>query len=72
MSVKGTLMQKILQYIRLHIKNSITQIAHYNTFHFLRYALFKYAKCLFTNIQKQYSTLKSSLIFKKNTNFTGE
>ena len=72
MSVKGTLMQKILQYIRLHIKNSITQIAHYNTFHFLRYALFKYAKCLFTNIQKQYSTLKSNLLFKKNTNFTGE
>ena len=31
---------KILQYIRLHIKNSITQIAHYNTFHFLRCALY--------------------------------
>ena len=41
---------KILQYIRLHIKNSITQIAHYNTFHFLWYVHFIYAKCLFTNI----------------------
>ena len=33
---------KILQYIRLHIKNSITP---YNTFHFFRYAHFTYAKC---------------------------
>ena len=33
-------------------KNSITQIAHHNTFHFLRYVHFSYAKCLFTNIQK--------------------
>ena len=63
---------KILQYIRLHIKNSITQIAHYNTFHFLRYAHFRFAKFLFTNIQKQKNTSKSSLRFKKNTNFTSE
>ena len=34
-------------------KNRIMQIAHYNTFHFLRYAHFRFAKCLFTNIQKQ-------------------
>ena len=48
------------------------QIAHYNTFHFLRYAHFRFAKCLFTNIKKQKNTLKSSLHFKKNTKFTGE
>ena len=29
---------KILQYVHLHIKNNTTQIVHYNTFHFLRYA----------------------------------
>ena len=27
---------------------------------------------MFTNLQKQSNTLKSSLLFKKNTNFTGE
>ena len=27
---------------------------------------------MFTNIQKQQNTLKSRLIFKKNTKFTGE
>ena len=32
----------------------------------------KFAKCLFTNIQKQQNKLKISLLFKKNTNFTGE
>ena len=30
------------------------------------------AKCLFTNIQKQWNNLKNRLIFKKNTKFTGE
>ena len=34
-------------------KNRIMQIALYNTFYFLRYANFRFAKCLFTNIQKQ-------------------
>ena len=34
--------------------------------------LLRYAKCLFTNIQKQENTLKSSLLFKKNTNFTDQ
>ena len=53
-------------------KNRIMQIAHYKTFHFLRFAHFKSTKCLFTNIQKQQNTLKSSLLFKKNTNFTGK
>ena len=37
---------KILQYIRFRIKNSITQIAHYNTFHSLIYA-----KCVFSNTE---------------------
>ena len=44
---------KILQYIRPHIKNSITQIAQYNAFPFLRYALFRYAKYLYIDIHKQ-------------------
>ena len=30
----------------------------------------RYVKCLFTNIQKQYNMFKTSLIFKKFTNFT--
>ena len=29
-------------------------------------------RCLFTGMQKQYIILKSSLLFKKNANFTGE
>ena len=56
---------KTLQYIRLHKKNSTTQISHYNTFHFLRYVHFSYAKYLFGNIQKQQNTLKSSLLLRK-------
>ena len=51
---------KLLLFIRLHIKNSNTQIVQSNTFHFLRYA-----KCVFTNIQKQLNTVKSILLFKK-------
>ena len=54
---------KILQQNGLHIKDSTTQIAHYNTFHFLRYAHFRSAKYLFTNIQKQKNMLKSTLLF---------
>ena len=46
---------KILQYVRLHIKNSVTQVVHCKIFHFLRYAHFRYAKCLFAKIQKQYA-----------------
>ena len=73
-NIKGALnaYMKILQYVHFYIKNRITHIAHCNIFHFLRYAHFKYAKCLFTNIQKQQNTLKSTLLFKKSTNFTGE
>ena len=59
---------KIFQYIHLHIKNSTTRIPHYNIFHVLRYAHFRYAKCLFTNIQEQWNTTKSSLLFKKRVN----
>ena len=36
-------------YDHLHTKN-LMQIAHYNTFHFLRYVHLIYAKSLFTNI----------------------
>ena len=58
-------------YSSLH-KNRIIQIAHYNTFHFLRYAHFRFARYLFTSIQNQQNTLKTSLLFKKSTKFTGE
>ena len=34
-------------------ENNMPKILHNNTFHFLRYAHMIYAKCLFTNIQKQ-------------------
>ena len=61
-----------MKYIYLHIKSSTTQIAHYNTFYFLRYVHFRYVECLFSNIQKQYNTLKSSLFFEKNINFPGK
>ena len=44
---------KILWFIRFHLENSIMQISHHNTFHFEKYGHFRYAKCLFTNIQKQ-------------------
>ena len=57
---------KIVQYIRLHVKNSVTQIAHYHKFLFLRYAYLRYAKCLET-----IEYLKN-LLSKKNTNFAGE
>ena len=63
---------KILLFIRLHIKNSNTQVVHSNTLHFLRYADFRYAKSVFTNIQKQSNTLKNILLFLKNTNFADE
>ena len=56
---------KILQYIRLHIKNNITQITHFRTFHFLRCAHFRYAKCSFTNTQKQQNTLKVVYFLRK-------
>ena len=39
---------KILQYIRLHIKNSITQTAHYNTFYVWDMRTLDHAKRLFT------------------------
>ena len=38
----------------------------------MSFSLVKVAKFLFTNIQKQQHTLKSSLLFKKNANFTGD
>ena len=62
---------KICQYLLLYIKNNMPKVLHYNTFYFLRYAHPRCVKCLFTNIHKQWNTLKS-LIFKKNTKFTGK
>ena len=52
--------------IGLYVKNGITDIAHYNIFHFFHFFhfwYFRFAKCMFTNIQKQLNLLKSSLLF---------
>ena len=38
------------------------------TIYFLRCTHPRYMKCLFTNTRKQWNMLKSSLLFKKNTN----
>ena len=46
-------------------KKSITQVAYYNTFHFLRNMHFRCAKCLFTNIQKQKNTLKVACVLRE-------
>ena len=53
-------------------ENNVLKISHENTFYFLRYALVRYVKCLFTNIQKQQNMLKISLLFKKFTNVMGK
>ena len=53
-------------------KTNMLKIWHYKTIYFLRYMHPKYMKCLFTNIQKQQNMLKTSLLFKKNANFTGK
>ena len=47
------------------------KVLHYKTVDFLRYTHPKYMKCLFTNIEK-WNMLKSSILFKKNRNFTGK
>ena len=48
------------------------KVSHYNSIYFLSYAHLKYMICLFTNISKQQNMLKSSLLIKKKTNFTGK
>ena len=53
-------------------KNNSLKISHSIYKEFSSYIPVKFAKCLFTNIQTQYNMLKISLLFKKNTNFTGE
>ena len=58
---------KILQYIRLHIKNSITQIAYYNTFHVLGYARFRIAKCfVFKHTETIEHVKKYPTFYEKN------
>ena len=46
-------------------KNSTTKIAHCNTFHFSRYAHFRLAKCLFTNIEYQVAYFLEKLQIKR-------
>ena len=41
------------------------KVLHCNTVYILRYTHPRYMKCLFTNIQKQLNTLKSSLVLRK-------
>ena len=53
-------------------KNNLPKVQYCNRICFLNYAHQKYMKCLFTNIQKQQNMLKISLIFQKNTFFTGK
>ena len=53
-------------------KNNMPRVSQYNCIYFLSYAHPRYMKCLFINIQKQQNMLKSNLLFKKNTNFTGK
>ena len=48
------------------------KVSHHDTVYFLRYTQPRYMKCLITNIQKQWNMLKSSLLFKKNTDFMGK
>ena len=53
-------------------KNDILKISHSQSWGFTSYIPVKFAKCLFTNIPKQKNTLKTFLLFKKNTNFMAE
>ena len=52
-------------------KINMPKVSRYNIVHFSRYTHTRYMTCLLTNIQKQKNMLKSTLLFKKNTNFTG-
>ena len=61
---------KILQNIRLQIKIVLRRLRIIE--HLSLFKHFSYAKYFFANIQKQWNMLKSSLLFKKNTNFMGK
>ena len=61
---------KNCQYLCLYIKNNMPKVSHYNTFNFLRNVHPRCVKCLFTNIRKQWNTLKISPLFKKNANIS--
>ena len=61
---------KILLYIFLLIKNSVTQTAHYNTFHLFRYPYFRYTKSLFTTETIEY--VKKQSTFKENYKLHGQ
>ena len=54
-----------LPFVRVQIKTILCKFCILNPTGF-------FAKCLFTNIQKQRNALKSSLLFKKNATFTGQ
>ena len=53
-------------------KDNMPKVSHYNTVYFLRYTHTRFMKYLFTNIQIQQNMLKRSLLFKRNSNFTGK
>ena len=61
---------KILQYVRLHIKNGKKSVLHYNTIYFLRYEYLKCAQCLFLKLQMQHLWVNNSRIPRiKKVNF---
>ena len=62
---------KILQYVRLHIKNGKKLVLHDNTIYFLRYAYLECAQCLFLNLQKEQNKLKNSLLFEEKYKICG-
>ena len=71
--LEGTLMQ-IWKSTNIFVftKKNMSKISHCTIIYFLSYAHPRYMKCLFTNMQKQSNMLKSSLLFKENTNVTGK
>ena len=70
---KGTLIQICKSsYMLCSYKTNTRKISHSWSLEFSSYIPVKFAKSLFTKIRKQESMLKISLLFNKNTNFTGE
>ena len=62
---------KFYSYLHLHMK-IMPKVSHYKTLYFLRYTHPRYMKCLLRNMQKEYNMLKSSLLFKRNTDLQGK
>ena len=71
--LEGTLMQiSNYPYMFAFIQKNTLKTSHSLSLELPSDLTVKFAKYLFTNIQKQWNTLRSSLLFKKNTNFTSK